>query len=276
MFATGALARRIEEAECSLVTDGARAVGERLGHGSVEIVPLGGGAAIFAGLGSPYTKVAGLGFAPLDDEAFARAESMLVRHGAPVQVEISTLADPSIAERLTRRGYVLRGFENVLAASLDEAPRGGWSAGLTIEMAPTDSAEWIDIVTMGFEHPDTFDGPPSHESFSSEMLRQVFMDSSRAEGFQRFIARRHGSPAGGAGLRVWKGVALLCGASTLPEHRRQGVQTALLRHRLSEAARGGCDIAVVTTQPGSKSQENVQRQGFELVYSRAILVSGGH
>jgi len=28
----------------------------------------------------------------------------------------------------------------------------------------------------------------------------------------------------------------------------------------------------VTTQPGSKSQQNVQLAGFELVYSRAVLV----
>jgi hypothetical protein len=28
----------------------------------------------------------------------------------------------------------------------------------------------------------------------------------------------------------------------------------------------------VTTQPGSKSCENVQRQGFELLYVRSILV----
>ena len=34
----------------------------------------------------------------------------------------------------------------------------------------------------------------------------------------------------------------------------------------------GLDVAVVTTQPGSKSQQNVQRQGFELLYTRAVLV----
>jgi hypothetical protein len=28
----------------------------------------------------------------------------------------------------------------------------------------------------------------------------------------------------------------------------------------------------VTTEPGSPSQENVQRQGFELLYARAILI----
>jgi hypothetical protein len=31
-------------------------------------------------------------------------------------------------------------------------------------------------------------------------------------------------------------------------------------------------VAVVVTQPGSTSQQNVQRQGFDLLYSRAILV----
>jgi hypothetical protein len=30
----------------------------------------------------------------------------------------------------------------------------------------------------------------------------------------------------------------------------------------------------VTTMPGSKSQQNVQRAGFELLYARAILVKG--
>ncbi len=31
-------------------------------------------------------------------------------------------------------------------------------------------------------------------------------------------------------------------------------------------------VVVVTTQPGSKLQENAQRRGFALLYSRAILV----
>ena len=51
--------------------------------------------------------------------------------------------------------------------------------------------------------------------------------------------------------------------------RRQGVQTALLSTRLADAAAAGCDIAVVTTAPGSKSQQNVHRQGFQLLYTRA-------
>jgi len=92
-----------------------------------------------------------------------------------------------------------------------------------------------------------------------------------ARGLVRFLARRSGEPAGGASFRSADGVAQLCGAGTLPAHRRRGVQAALLEHSLAEAARAGCELAVVTTLPGSKSQENVQRQGFELLYARAIL-----
>jgi len=78
--------------------------------------------------------------------------------------------------------------------------------------------------------------------------------------------------AGGASMRLTDGVAQLCGAATLPAHRRRGVQTALLEERLAIAAAAGCDLAVVTTQPGSKSQQNVQARGFDLLYTRAILV----
>ena len=49
---------------------------------------------------------------------------------------------------------------------------------------------------------------------------------------------------------------------------------ALLRaaHHPHDAAAAGADIAVVTTQPGSKSQQNAQRQGFSLLYTRAMLI----
>jgi hypothetical protein len=44
----------------------------------------------------------------------------------------------------------------------------------------------------------------------------------------------------------------------------------LLDARLRDARRAGCDIAVVTTAPGSKSQQNAQRHGFALLYARAL------
>ena len=52
------------------------------------------------------------------------------------------------------------------------------------------------------------------------------------------------------------------------------VEAHFARHRarLADAARAGCDIGIVVTQPASKSQQNVQREGFSLFYSRQLLV----
>ena len=86
------------------------------------------------------------------------------------------------------------------------------------------------------------------------------------------MALRDGVFAGGASFRPAGGVAQLTGAATAPRHRRRGVHTALLSARLADAAAVGCDVAVITTQPGSRSQQNVQHQGFDLLYTRAVLV----
>jgi ribosomal protein S18 acetylase RimI-like enzyme len=124
----------------------------------------------------------------------------------------------------------------------------------------------------GFLEPDTFDGPANHESFDRAAVERTYEDVLATRSYELFLVRRGGEIAGGGSLRLFEGVAQLCGAATLKPHRRRGIQSALLQHRLSEAAARGCDVAVVTTQPGSKSQENVQRSGFALLYARAVLV----
>jgi predicted acetyltransferase len=69
-------------------------------------------------------------------------------------------------------------------------------------------------------------------------------------------------------MTVCDGVAVLVGASTVPEARRRGAQLALLGARLRYAADNGCDIAVMGAQPGSGSQRNAERQGFRVAYTR--------
>ncbi len=112
----------------------------------------------------------------------------------------------------------------------------------------------------GVAHADT-QGVPSHEEFPREVVARAERDFAAA-GVMRYVALRDGVIAGGASLHMAEGVAQLTGAVTAPAHRRRGVQTALLSARLADAAAAGCDIAAVTTQPASKSQQNVQRRGF--------------
>jgi ribosomal protein S18 acetylase RimI-like enzyme len=137
--------------------------------------------------------------------------------------------------------------------------------------APHESGAWLEVVVAGFASPDV-QGVASHESFPRDAIERAVEDVAATRGFVRYIARRDGEPAGGASMRLCDGIAQMCGAATLPAHRRRGIQSALLAARLVEATHAGCELAVVTTLPGLKSMQNVQREGFELLYARAVLV----
>lgn len=272
IFADTQLAARIEKAECRLLGDSAGAIAARRPDAGVFIQQMAGGLAAFTGPGSPLNKVAGLGFGgPLDEEQLARVERVFHEHAARVQVELSNLADPAIGAFLTRRGYQLIGYENVLghrlpATGIDPA------ADIAVQKAGSDAFEqWLDTVVAGFSTPDT-QGIPSHEAYDQTVIRSIIADMSSTPGFVHYLAYRGGQIAGGASMCIGEHLAQLCGAATLPQHRRRGVQTAMLAARLSDAARRRCDLAVITTLPGSKSHQNAQRHGFELLYTRAILV----
>lgn len=276
LTATTTLAARIEAAEADTAAAFARAAGKS--GRKVWIEPVAGGTAVYGAPGDPFNKVAGLGFAPLDAAALDALEQAYDARGAEMRIELSSLANPAIASLLTRRGFVLAGYENVLGLTLssDAVSAFARERQAAIErgilISPTDDTRaWIGTVAEGFASLDTFDGPRPTESFARESLARIFEEFSEAPGCRLFLARRGGEPAGGGALRIVAGLAQLAGASTLPSHRRRGVQSALLRARLVDAAGAGCDLAIVTTEPASKSQENVQRAGFTLLYVRAIL-----
>ncbi len=251
-----------------------RLAARQFGDQKVFIGNCAGGIAVAAGPGAPYSKVAGLGFEPIDESALAAVESAYAERATPVRVELSSLGDPEAGTLLTRRGYMLQGFENVLAISLP-APHREIAGAAVARAAETETAQWIDVLASSFAAPDTYDGPIVEEHVDRGAIDALLEQTSEIDGFMAYLVRRNGEVAGAGGMRIANGIAQLCGAGTLPAHRRRGVQTALLQQRLADAARAGCDIAVVTTQPGSVSQQNVQRQGFELLYTRAILVKAG-
>src|SRR5689334_18576893 len=111
LFATATLAARIERAECRMASDFAECARRR--RDDVLVEPIGGAAAVFAGPGAPCNKLAGLGFGvPLDEDALSAIERAFDAREAPIRVELSTMADPSVAPMFSRRGYTLVGFEN--------------------------------------------------------------------------------------------------------------------------------------------------------------------
>ncbi len=265
------LAARIESAEAQLIAAGTGAALRR-NPDTAFVTSVAGGFACFGEDGAPFNKVVGLGFggvpgaAALDD-----IEGAYAARGAHTQVELANLSDPEIGAMLTDRGYRLVAFENVLGRSLDADVLPFDCAGIEVRLSGEDELDaWLEVVTTGFAHPDD-QGVATHEDFPRDIVERAERDLVAA-GARTYLALVDGVIAGGGGMRITDGLAQLVGAATAPEHRRRGVQSALLTKRLADAAEAGYDIAVVTTAPGSKSQQNVQRQGFHLLYTRAVLV----
>jgi GNAT superfamily N-acetyltransferase len=270
LFCDTDLARRIERAETKFITASTEAAQRRTG-GSGFLISLAGGVASYAEPDSPWNKVAGLGFTavPAADE-LAEVERAFAAHDAEVSVELSNLADPAIGELLTRRGYRLASYENVLGLDLKNAAELVAPPGVEVRPIGDDEfGPWLRVVLDAVAHPDT-EGLPWIDDFPRDILENAERDMGAA-GARRYLALVDGVPAGGASMGIQDGFAQFS-AGTAPGFRRRGVQSALLAARVVDAAAAGCELALVTVQPGSRSQRNVQRRGFDLLYTRAILV----
>jgi GNAT superfamily N-acetyltransferase len=272
LFCDTALAQRIERAEAQLVVRASEAAHRRTGNDAGFVIRVAGGVASFADEDSPFNKVAGLGFGGVPEATVLdEVERMFAARCAPVQVELANLGDPAIGVLLTERDYRLTSFENVLGRAVTGTPERVRPPGVEVRRCGDDEFDaWLDVVVDGFSHPDTL-GLPQHDEFPREAIERAERDLVAAGGVTCYLALCDGFVAGGASMRMADGVAQF-GAATAPAYRRRGVQTALLSTRFADAAAAGCEIAVVTTQPGSKSQQNVQRRGFDLLYTRAVLV----
>lgn len=269
MIVDQALAARIEREEAAFIAACCRAVGSRTGGPAFEL-PVAGGFATYAGADSPFNKVVGTGFdgLPTDDE-LALVEQQYDAYGSAAAFEISTLADPAIFELLTARGYLLVGFEDVLVAHLTARATEPVD-GIEVMRAEDRLDVWMHVAAESALHADTA-GVPQLDTFPREALETAERAGIDA-GAHPYLATVGGQPAGAGGVHLTGALAQLTGAGTLPAFRRRGVQRQLVRARLADALAAGCEYAVVTTQPGSTSQANMRRAGFELGYARAVLV----
>jgi len=273
MFADATLAARIDRAEGRLCADIATIVGIRHPQRQSIVLPISGGLAVFVSRSSPVNKVIGLALdTALDLDALRRIESEWDSRGEPVRVELSVLADPGAGRVLTGRGYRLHGFENVLGLSLDATPAAPAPTTISIDVAGDDQLQaWADIAIDAFMNLDGSGSVPD-DAFSREQLAETMNEATSATGFVRYLARLDGEAVGEAAMRIDSGLAQMAGAGTLPRARGRGVQKALIQRRLADARAAGCTLAVVTTAPGTRSQDNVMRRGFDVLYTRAILV----
>ncbi|HLL75554.1 MAG TPA: GNAT family N-acetyltransferase [Pyrinomonadaceae bacterium] len=261
VFSDLELARRLERAEGRANAEFVEARAKLFPESGACWAERAGTYAMFDGVESPLTQTFGLGLfdtvTPADAEAL---EEFFTERGAPVFHEVSPLADAKAVALLNERGYEPFEFTSVMFRPLAggagvSAPDGRISVRLAVE---GEQSLWAQTAAAGWGEFEEL----------AEFMLELSEISARREGALSFLAELDGRAIATGGLFVSDGVALLAGASTIPEGRRQGAQLALLDARLRYAAERGCDLAMMCALPGSASQRNAERQGFRIAYTR--------
>ena len=252
------LAREIELAEADAAVACARMMISKGSEAAAETIA--GGYAVYCGANSPITQAVGLGLnGPVSLEEFGKLEEFYFKRKEAVRVETCPLADPTLLEYYKERNYHVSEFSNVMVRLVRKMRDAKLTSGLQLHKAgPEELDLWTLTVAQGFAE---------NYPVTQEILNVMKM-FSMGKNAECYLARINGRVAGGATLAVRGRIAGLFGASTLPEFRKRGVQTALLQVRLKRALEVGCELAVSLAQPGSASQRNMTRQGFQSLYTR--------
>ena len=237
---------------------------ERLFPGSgATWIEVGGAFAMFDGADSPLTQTFGLGvFEDATAEHLDELESFFRDRGGDIFHEVSPLADQSLMALLSDRGYRPIELTAVMFRDLEDYPfppppatRG--LAARAIDYAEADT--WAATAAEGWA--------TVHESLKEFMLAFGSIAARTSNGHP-FIAELDGRPIAAGGFQIFDDVCILAGAATVPAARRLGAQNELLKGRLQFAVEHGCTLAMMCALPGSQSQKNAQKNGFNIAYTR--------
>jgi hypothetical protein len=255
-----ALARRLERAEAAANARFVESRARTMPETHAEWIEVAGTYAMFDGPDSPCTQTFGLGlFAEASAADLDCIERFFAERGAPAFHEVSPLADKALLGLLTGRGYQPFELSNVLVLGLDgnlPAPLAGLPTVRTAReeeretWARTAAAGWSDVIG------------------DSAMMENLMRVVAARESAVDFVAEWEGTPIATGALAIHEGVALFAGASTLPDWRKRGAQRALFAGRLQYALEAGCDLTMVVSEPGSATQRNAERAGFQVAYTR--------
>jgi GNAT superfamily N-acetyltransferase len=258
LHADSLLARRLEAAEaanargCSSAPEGV----------TPAVLEVAGGCAIFVGADSPLSHVVGIGLTGAVSAAdLAAIENFFQSRDSKVTIDLCPLAEPGLLPALASRGYRPSEFNNVLVKRL-----GGTAVSFTPRVRralPGEEDLWAFTVGHGFFE------QPGLTTEEMEVGRAIF----RMPGALCYLAvTEDGDPAGGGAAAMREGLATMFADSTLSRFRRRGFHTELISARLNEALAQGCDLATASTLPGSISQRNYERLGFEVVYTKVTMI----
>lgn len=212
-----------------------------------------------------FNRCIGLGDDDVDQ--IERIEAFYRSHAVPPRFDLCPpRRSADLIERLTTAGYALEthaGFSRRFSIarpyhSLQEKTPGDFT------IRPIDDPDELDhfLSIQSTVWPE--DGPRTQARLAR--LRASHGHSS----LNRYLAWVDRQPVATAAMGVHRGVAFLFAGAVLKPFRKQGIQTALLHRRMRDASAVGVEFIAALITPGSASERNLTRAGFQPACDREL------
>jgi hypothetical protein len=264
---TKQLASRLHQALTALTVAGLSSAQQQPGNPfGIEIRRFGSATAIRADRAPAdgwWNRVVGL--LPADVDLIDDIVAFYREHGRRCHVDLDPLTlTEAIARRLVACGFypipngtVLYGVASSTVVEVQDSIE-------IREIGPDEAAQFAELWADGFEVAGA----------DRAAALQIRMGWFTLPENRRYVAYIDGVAAAMAALFIHNGIGHLNVGATLPAYRGRGIHFALTNRRMADAAKSGCDLLIGDTGGfGTTSQNNMERAGLHIAYTRLTMVN---
>ena len=260
-----ALVRRLERSEAEVAAETARSIRRLDPAGSSTASLFRDGALVANGPGRYVNRALGITVDELSGSDLAEVRAFYAERNMPSMIQLSPWAPPATLDAIRTLPHRIEWFRSVFVRPASLPAAAAIPDAEIVEIVEVDDdlmTSWLDTLAAA----NGIDGPDDR-SVSDEMAC-----ASRARaGTVDLVALVDGQVAGCASMQIDGDIAWLGGAGTRPASRGRGVQSALLRHRISMAAELGLELCAATALPAGTSAHNLIRAGFTHAETQTVI-----
>jgi hypothetical protein len=222
---------------------------------------------LFDGPGSPLNGAIAVGHdGAVDDMMMDWIEVFFRARAAAPRLAVSPLADHTVVEQVSKRGYRLVGFEHVYVRSLDVwaprfAPRVTAFDMVRIEDGQT-AIKWAEMMALAWSDGDEPDD--AHRRLAARL--------PNTPGVYRYGAVIRDIPVAGGLLGRHEESGYFFGFAIHKKHSHNtAIEEGILDLALRQAREMGLSEVIMRVPPAGPSQRNAERAGFRLAYTSALM-----
>ncbi|MBR7797117.1 GNAT family N-acetyltransferase [Virgibacillus salarius] len=262
MILTNEMALQIEQAEIDTLQSRLTAISHIQGNPMDADVRTFGNATAFTATkipGPSFNTVKGL--TDNDSDHLEEIIDFYQQKNIPLQFELTPAHVSNVVfDALASRGFYQKGFHTVLYGETAKLKRRQFP-DITIKPIHIDNFNtFAHIYTKGFAMPD----------FLNPFIAENNAVLHKVPGWTFLLANSSNTPAGVGVLFTKNTIANLAAAATLPTDQNKGVHQALLQRRIQLAREANCKIIVGQATFGSVSQQNMQKAGMTIAYTKSV------